>query len=288
MRGYLLLLPLLLCLVDNSVSYKPVILVHGLLSSSKSFDKLIQFIKKAHPGTDIYPVDMFNHLKSLNPMWKQVYEIRKYISPIIKNAGLKGVHLICYSQGGLICRGLLETMPEHNVDTFIALSSPLMGQYGMTLYVQKALPLVNISALQEVCYRKFFKEISICGYWRDPHRYEKYLEYSAFLPKLNNELLDSNSTERKRNFLRLRKLVLIGGPDDEVIAPWQSSHFGFYNEKEEVVNMKDQMVYQKDTFGLQSLDGRGAITIYSVPGVLHASWPNNQTVFKNYIEKWLT
>lgn len=31
--------------------------------------------------------------------------------------------------GGLICRGILSTT-QHNVDTFISLSSPLAGQYG--------------------------------------------------------------------------------------------------------------------------------------------------------------
>ena len=34
------------------------------------------------------------------------------------------------SKGGIICRGILETMSDHNVHTFIALSSPQMGQYG--------------------------------------------------------------------------------------------------------------------------------------------------------------
>ena len=32
--------------------------------------------------------------------------------------------------GGLVCRGLLSTLQDHNVDTFIALSSPLAGLYG--------------------------------------------------------------------------------------------------------------------------------------------------------------
>jgi palmitoyl-protein thioesterase len=32
--------------------------------------------------------------------------------------------------GGLVCRALLSVMDEHNVDTFISLSSPQMGQYG--------------------------------------------------------------------------------------------------------------------------------------------------------------
>ena len=29
-----------------------------------------------------------------------------------------------------MCRGVLETLPNHNVDTFIALSTPQGGQFG--------------------------------------------------------------------------------------------------------------------------------------------------------------
>lgn len=32
--------------------------------------------------------------------------------------------------GGLICRALLATMPDHNVHSFISLAAPQMGQYG--------------------------------------------------------------------------------------------------------------------------------------------------------------
>lgn len=38
--------------------------------------------------------------------------------------------LICLCLGGLICRGILSTLADHNVQTFISLSSPQAGQYG--------------------------------------------------------------------------------------------------------------------------------------------------------------
>ena len=34
--------------------------------------------------------------------------------------------------GGLVCRAILQTTPEHNVKTFISLSSPQGGQFGGT------------------------------------------------------------------------------------------------------------------------------------------------------------
>ena len=35
-----------------------------------------------------------------------------------------------FHSGGLTVRAILETMDDHNVDSFISLSSPQMGQYG--------------------------------------------------------------------------------------------------------------------------------------------------------------
>lgn len=35
-----------------------------------------------------------------------------------------------FCSGGLTVRAILETMDDHNVDSFISLSSPQMGQYG--------------------------------------------------------------------------------------------------------------------------------------------------------------
>ena len=32
--------------------------------------------------------------------------------------------------GGLVCRGIIQAFPNHNIHTFISLSAPLMGQYG--------------------------------------------------------------------------------------------------------------------------------------------------------------
>ncbi|TMS10938.1 Lysosomal thioesterase PPT2 [Larimichthys crocea] len=197
MRGSpvsLLLLRLLLTGVCID-AYKPVIIVHGIFDGPKQFKTLSMYIDKVHPGTQVALIDLYDNLASLKPLWKQVQGFRKAIYPITQKAP-DGVHLLCFSQGGLICRALLSTTPDLNVDTFISLSSPLAGQYGA---------------------------------WR-------------------------------QNFLRIKKLVLIGGPDDDVITPWQSSHFGFYDSNENIVEMKNQEFYRNDTFGLKTLDARGDVS----------------------------
>ncbi|KAF3692263.1 Lysosomal thioesterase PPT2-B [Channa argus] len=203
--------------------YRPVIIVHGIFDGPKQFEKLRNFICKVHPGTEVTVIDLYNNLASMKPMWKQVQGFREAIGPIMRRAP-DGIHLLCFSQGGLICRALLSTTPNHNVNTFISLSSPIAGQFGA---------------------------------WRD-------------------------------NFLRLKKLVLIGGPDDGVITPWQSSLFGFFDCNENVVEMRNQEFYKNDTFGLKTLDTRGKVSVCVQSGVKHVTWHSNYTVFMNCIEKWLT
>lgn len=40
--------------------YRPVVVLHGVLSSNDSMTDLVQFIQKAHPATDVLNVDAYN------------------------------------------------------------------------------------------------------------------------------------------------------------------------------------------------------------------------------------
>ncbi|XP_049440352.1 lysosomal thioesterase PPT2-A-like [Epinephelus fuscoguttatus] len=283
-------LPLLLMLVLTGVcidGYKPVIIMHGLFDSPKQFRTMSHFISKVHPGTEVTVIDLYNNLESLKPLWTQVQGIRKVFDPIVQNAP-DGVHLLCYSQGGLICRALLSMVPNHNVDTFISLSSPLAGQYGDTDYLRHVFPNWIKTRMFRICYRRVGQKVSICNYWNDPHHRYRYLQGNSFLPKLNGDSLHDDMKEWRKNFLRIKKLVLIGGPDDGVITPWQSSQFGFYDSNENIVEMRNQEFYKNDMFGLKTLDARGDVSTCVHSGVKHTRWHSNDTVFRSCIEKWLT
>ncbi|XP_059571247.1 lysosomal thioesterase PPT2 isoform X2 [Alligator mississippiensis] len=219
--GFSLGLLLLLGLARAGGAYKPVIVVHGLFDSPADFQHLLGFINETHPGTNVTVVDLFDHSESLRPLWLQVEGFRRAIAPIMANAA-DGVHLLCYSQGGLICRALLCTMPEHNVDTFISLSAPQMGQYGDTVYLKWLFPQHVKTNIYRICYTQLGQDVSICNYWNDPHHRDLYLNSSSFLALLNDERLHPNASAWKRNLLRIQNMVLIGGPDDGVITPWQS------------------------------------------------------------------
>lgn len=99
-------------------------------------------------------------MDSFAPIWEQVDNFRKVIREEMR-AAPDGIHLLCFSQGecsqedhvctarfclchfffdrvwflsflpgGLICRAILATTPDHNVHTFISLAAPQAGQYG--------------------------------------------------------------------------------------------------------------------------------------------------------------
>ncbi|KAI5136506.1 lysosomal thioesterase PPT2 isoform X2 [Manis pentadactyla] len=290
--GLLLLLPFLTLLLPavpapHRASYKPVIVVHGLFDSSYSFRHLLEYINETHPGTVVTVLDLFDGRESLRPLWEQVQGFGEAVAPIMAKAP-QGVHLICYSQGGLVCRALLSVMDEHNVDSFISLSSPQMGQYGDTDYLKWLFPTSMRSNLYRICYSPWGQEFSICNYWHDPHHDDLYLNASSFLALINGERDHPNATAWRKNFLRVGRLVLIGGPDDGVITPWQSSFFGFYDANETVLEMEEQLVYLRDSFGLKTLLARGAIVRCPMAGISHTAWHSNRTLYETCIEPWLS
>nr|XP_019960517.1 PREDICTED: lysosomal thioesterase PPT2-like [Paralichthys olivaceus] len=267
--------------------YKPVVIVHGILDGPKQFKTLSLFISKVHPGTEVSVIDLYTDLASLKPMWRQVRDFGRAIESIMSRAP-DGIHLLCFSQGGLICRALLSMTPDHNVHTFISLSSPQAGQYGDTSYLWWVFPKCLKKTVYKICYRKLGQKVSICEYWNDPHHRPQYLQNNDFLAVLNGDRPHCDMKAWRKNFLRIKKLVLIGGPDDGVITPWESSQFGFYDNDERVVEMRKQEFYRNDTFGLKTLDARGGVSKCVQSGVSHVHWHKNYTVFQNCIEKWLT
>ncbi|XP_053183295.1 lysosomal thioesterase PPT2-like [Scomber japonicus] len=284
----LLLLLLLLRLTGVCIdAYKPVVIVHGIFDGPKQFTTLSSYITKVHPGTEVNVIDLYDNMASLKPLWKQVRDFRKAINPIMQKAP-GGIHLLCFSQGGLICRALLSTASNHNVHSFISLSSPQAGQYGDTDYLNWVFPDCVKKTVFRICYNRLGQKVSICDYWNDPHHRSRYLQSNTFLPLINGDKPHSEMKLWRENFLRIKKLVLIGGPDDGVITPWESSHFGFYDSKETVLQMGNQEYYKNDTFGLKTLSARGDVSVCVQSGVKHVQWHSNFTVFRSCIEKWLT
>ncbi|XP_061406225.1 lysosomal thioesterase PPT2-like [Lethenteron reissneri] len=271
--------------VISTAAYKPIVNVHGLLGKPSDFRVLKRNILKAHPNTKVISIDLYNGLSSLQPMWTQVHGLVRKLKPIMKRFP-NGIHLICYSEGGLLCRAALCLLPNHNVDAFISLASPQMGEYGNSTVVRSMVAIIK-SHVYTLCYTTPGQHLSICNYWNDPMHQDLYAKYNIFLPLLNSQIYNPNANVWKRNFLRINNLVLIGGPADKEVTPWQSSLFETYDKNMNILRMANQEVYTKDTFGLRSLSETGKLSKCIVPGITHLSFLKSYYVFQKCIIRWL-
>ncbi|XP_015610148.1 lysosomal thioesterase PPT2 homolog [Cephus cinctus] len=275
-----------LCINSNQAkNYHAVVLIHGVLTGSTSMDLISNRIQEMHPGTQVYNIVRYAGWSSLEPMWRQVEELGQDILAI-GAAFPEGINLLGYSQGGLIARAILQRFPEHNVRNFISLSSPQAGQYG-TQFLHLFFPDLACETAYELFYSSIGQHTSVGNYWNDPHHQKLYYKYSKFLPYVNNEMNSTRAKAYKDGLTKLRKMVLIGGPDDGVITPWQSSQFGYYNSNETVVDLYDRPIYHNDTIGLKTLDKQRRLEMYTVSGIAHFQWHTNVSIVDKYILPYL-
>ncbi|XP_055386919.1 lysosomal thioesterase PPT2 homolog [Condylostylus longicornis] len=272
---------ILLLLIGLTSCYKPVILFHGILSGSENMVLLEETIKLFHPGTKVYNCGKFPYWNSLESSWRQVRELKKYLEEI--NAlHHEGVHFIGYSQGGLLGRAAIQSYPQHNIKNFISLSSPQAGQYGDS-FLRLIFPNLVAKEAFELFYSRIGQHTSIGGYWNDPFNQELYFKFSKFLPYINNEIFSLNSTNFKNGISKLNKMILIGGPNDGVITPWESSHFGFYNKSLSVVPLYERDIYINDEIGLKTLDKAGKLILIAKSHVNHLCWHTNPWIIREVI-----
>lgn len=164
------------------LSYKPVVLIHGVMTGSASMELIKLRIEEQHPGTIVYNVNRFESWSSLETMWHQVLEIGMDIANISSQYP-EGINLIGYSQGGLIARGIVETFPNVSVSTFISLSSPQAGQYGAG-FLHLVFPGLVKDTVYELFYSRVGQHTSVGNYWNDPYHQSLYESYSVPIPAL--------------------------------------------------------------------------------------------------------
>ncbi|KAG7377184.1 hypothetical protein PHYPSEUDO_012052 [Phytophthora pseudosyringae] len=95
---------------------------------------------------------------------------------------------------------------------------------------------------------------------------------------------------RRGNFLKLKALHAFASPNDGVAAPWQTGVFGHYtqvNSLDEIesrfesltmLDMNETVEYKHDSYGLRTLDERGAVFRHVVPDVPHTGWLVDSTL----------
>ncbi|CAH1183475.1 unnamed protein product [Phaedon cochleariae] len=276
---------LLIYLCYSSFGYKPVILLHGILTGSESMELIKSRIEEKHPGTKVYNIDRFEGWSSLENMWYQAQQLSQNLTNITKQHP-DGVNFLGYSQGALLARTILQATPNHTVHRFISLSGPQAGQYG-TSFLHLYFPGLALKTAFELFYSRVGQHTSVGNYWNDPYHKSLYMNYSQYLPYVNNEILSSKSADFKNALTKLNMMVLIGGPDDDVITPWESSQFGYYDGNGTVVTLMDRSIFKNDAIGLKTLYDKKKLKIVTVPGINHFMWHINVSICDNYILPYL-
>lgn len=94
--------------------------------------------------------------------------------------------------------------------------------YILAQFLHLYFPGLALETAFELFYSRIGQHTSVGNYWNDPYHQKLYLSYSQYLPYVNNEIQSPRSSEFKDALKKLNLMVLIGGPDDNVITPWQS------------------------------------------------------------------
>jgi palmitoyl-protein thioesterase len=262
--------------------------MHGVTEGYFEHNNFKKFVER-NTGIPVHLLDAYNYAASVTPMQYQVPDIL----PRVKEIAAKYDKIIAvgYSQGGLIWRGMIEEWDDHNVELFISLASPQHGVYGAPPLANTFIPFLDWysrTTIYKVIYTFFGQSFSMFNYYLDPTHYDMYLDDVVFFPDLNNERPDISPEEKERkkgNFLKLKKLALIGGDGENVIDPWQSAMFGFYTKEgfKEVVPMEETELYKKDLFGLKTLNERGGVVKCRYDGLTHLQFRDNQDMMRTCI-----
>lgn len=175
--------------------------MHGVFDRGSSCNKMLSgTIAQLHPGTKFIVIDLFNDLASLdNPMTTQVKKVTEFVKSQVNQdpeSFSDGFNMICHSQGGLICRGLISQWDGKpgQIKAFISLAGPQQGIFGYTGMIGKLprsiskllLPFQRAGGVVLYTYL-MQKSFSVAGYWKDIGECDLYQEASKFLAIINNE-----------------------------------------------------------------------------------------------------
>jgi len=255
-------------------NWRPVVLMHGLLTDKSTMDDTIQWISGDYPGMYILNVEIGDGF--LDSLFMDInVQVEHFAATVAADPQLsKGFNLICHSQGGLICRAFIERYNYPPVYNFASWAGPHGGVYGVpdlnALCPDVDCPWLNW-IMDEILAGSWVntwvqEHASFAAYWKDPFLYSEYLQANIFLADINNERTPKNSTYKER-LTSLNTLMLLHSTTDEVVIPNTSPWFESYKVGQDVVvvplNQSDQ--FKDDWVGLQTLSHSGRLQLRAVP-----------------------
>lgn len=288
---------LFLSLLFLSSAYKPVVVMHGILSYASSMNGVVSWIESDYPGIYVKNIEIGNGW--YDSLYMDINkQVESFAQQVASDPKLNdGFNLIGYSQGGLITRAYIEKYNNPKVYNYISWVGPHDGVYGT--------PDLNVWCPDNYCpwlddvmnalYNNSWTDgwiqshISFAAYWKDPFNYDSYLTHSHFLADINNERDQKNQTYRN-NILSLNSITLIHSTVDNIVIPNTSPWFQFYavGQDVNVVPFQKTDQFMDDWLGLKTQFGNNKLLMYAVP-CEHARFPSEEckTYYTQYTKPML-
>jgi len=217
-------------------------------------------------------------LGDVNAQVKQVCEDLARDEEIVK-AGAYNV--VGFSQGGQFARALVQVCPTLETNSKKGMMPranrlvsfggqhqgvmewPGCGDTMTDFFCTTLRGLMALGAYSDLVRKRLVQ----AQYFKDPLRYQEYLDKNIFLPYLNNEVEEKRNEAYADNLKALDLMVLYMWKQDETVVPRESSLFGVYNATtKSIQQLRDQDLYKEDWIGLKSLDGQGKLVMEEIEG----------------------
>lgn len=281
--AFLLFVATVLSRSTQTVNYRPVVLMHGIIAGASDMDELAGWLRQSFPGIYVTSIEVGNGAED-SFLWPLEKQVEHFCRTIQNDTHLQqGFNMLGFSQGSLITRGAVErcSLPVYNL---ITLSGLHQGVFGIP-YLLK-LPAQFRELITKYAYEKSVQDrISVANYWRDPTQLTRYVSHCHFLPDINNELQTRNETYRN-NMLKLNAFVMTYSDIDEIVTPRESGWFmGYVNQslKIETWNMSRQ--FTEDLIGMRTLREQGKLHTF-ISHTRHQDTPhkpNKEFFFQNIL-----
>ena len=256
----IIILTSLLCL---SIAYPiqdniPIIGLHGIFSNATLLNDFAQFIENG-TGRQFINLEygLFEKLNSLTPVYDQASHICTMLlfNKSVKNS--KYVDLVGLSQGGLVMKALVQRCPFINVRYLVNIVTPNGGIY---------YPDNQINELINFYSEGSQKFMSYAGYYRDPTKYQQYLEMSSFLAISNNEVITEYSQANKQTMINLKNYMVAYSTNDSIVSPYGSPMYDqldYVNKEIIYINRNETYQYINDMIGIKTLEESNRFQIIS-------------------------
>jgi len=298
---------LFLLLLTLTQAYLPIFCLHGLYSNAGACRDLKNLLNNKHRGQYILALDVFEEAASLTGLNIQVQAILKKLKVIVKTDSRwwRGFHMVCHSQGALLCRCITQAWDDHKIHSLVSLAGPQMGVYSTAYLDQYVQVFANYPALTNITINNAYqifdgvpwqKTFSIANLWHDAYHEQNFLDNYLFLPYYNNLVAHENMDQYKRNLAAVKQAVFLIGDFgdydyDGGVGPWQSGVWGYYgtngDDGRTMKNYTQHRIWQEDLIGLRALDDAGRLYMEAVRNVEHGEWIHNWNIMTKYYLDYL-